>query len=131
MKRRGNVEDVQRTTARMRCDKGRHAARFTEDVSPLQGREREHAAGDVPIDPAEYFSALRRLSVDKTQSGPDSGLTRDEARLFQRAEQFSTEVRKGTTPGFKAAAEIPISSYGTSPAATERFLQAACCQPYR
>ena len=71
------------------------------------------------------------LSVDKTQSEPDSGLTRDEARLFQRAEQSIMAARKGTTPGFKAAAEIPISSYGTSPAATERFLQAACCQPYR
>ena len=71
------------------------------------------------------------LSVDRTQSEPDSGLTRDGARLFQRAEQSSTAARKGTTPGFKAKAQIPISSYGTSLATTERFLQAARCQSYR
>jgi hypothetical protein len=71
------------------------------------------------------------LSVDKTKSEPDSGLTRGEAGLFGRAEWSSPAARKGITLGFKATTQTPISSCGTPLARTERFLQAACCQSYR
>ena len=53
------------------------------------------------------------LSVDKTESEPDSGLTRGEAGLFRRAKWSSPAARKGTTLGLKATTQTPTSLCGT------------------
>ena len=82
----------------------------------------------MPVYPCSQASAVPTdlLSVDKTESEPDSSLTRGEAGRLRRAGWSSTAARKVITPGFKATARIPISSYGTIlPRSNHLFTQPA------